>query len=124
MIINSKIISVLLLLTYSTMVFRVVFPLVEYAANYTYIISELCEQKDNPENMCHGKCHLKKEIQKQIDPPNESSKMILLEIVKIPHTLISNTAKTVIKISHIYFKLEFFLSIIPTIKPLLPPPKF
>ena len=112
MIIDSKIISVLLLLTYSTMVFRVVFPLVEYAANYTYIISELCEQKDNPENMCLGKCHLKKEIQKQIDPPNEPSKMILLELVKIPHTLISNTAKTVIKISHIYFQLEILLKII------------
>ena len=74
---SSKIISIFLLLAYSTIVFRVVFPVIDYALNYTYIISELCEQKDSPENMCLGKCHLSKEIKKQIDPDNDKFKVVV-----------------------------------------------
>lgn len=36
----------------------------QYFANQEYIAENLCENRDVPEMHCDGKCHLKKEIQK------------------------------------------------------------
>ncbi len=41
-----------------------VLPVFDYIINYEYIANELCENKDEPELQCNGKCHLMKELAK------------------------------------------------------------
>ena len=40
-------------------------PLVEYAVNYNYIVENLCENKDKPTLNCNGKCFLAKQLAKE-----------------------------------------------------------
>lgn len=49
---------------------RPVFPLAEYVFNYTYIVTELCENRDKPQLACNGKCHLMKELAKSAQEEN------------------------------------------------------
>ena len=47
-----------------------------YAVNLEYVAEELCENKEEPEMECDGKCYLKKqlvtvEVQEQEDPSQE-----------------------------------------------------
>jgi len=42
-------------------------PYFEYVLNKDYIEKNLCVEKDNPENTCHGKCHLHEQLQKHSD---------------------------------------------------------
>ena len=46
------------------MIAKPVFPLVDYAVNYDYITTVLCENKAKPILQCNGKCHLMKELAK------------------------------------------------------------
>lgn len=39
-----------------------VLPVVCYFANYEYIVTKLCINKDNDSNECKGKCHLKMQL--------------------------------------------------------------
>lgn len=67
----NKLISVILF----SLLVKPVFPLFEYAYNYKYISTVLCENKDKPKLNCCGKCHLKKELAKSSDEiPNHSDK--------------------------------------------------
>ncbi|MDD2982311.1 MAG: hypothetical protein PHQ74_02895 [Crocinitomicaceae bacterium] len=62
--------------------FRPIMPIISYAVNYEYISTELCENKDTPEMECNGKCHLKKELAKEIqenNPVSESKKVNFAE---------------------------------------------
>ena len=116
--------NILFLLLYTSLVLRVVFPLASYALNFNYIVKELCKEKDNPENMCLGKCHLTKEIQKQVDHEDDSNKLIVLENIKVPH-LLSNKFKfhSTPNLS-LEFNDERSTKIIKLIlKPAIPPPK-
>ncbi|AFH50494.1 Hypothetical protein IALB_2791 [Ignavibacterium album JCM 16511] len=36
---------------------------IEYNVNYDIIVEFLCIQKDEPENLCYGSCHLKKNLE-------------------------------------------------------------
>lgn len=61
---------------------RPVMPIISYAVNYEYISTELCENKDDVEMECNGKCHLKKELAKEIqenNPASESKKVNFAE---------------------------------------------
>ena len=40
-------------------------PWLEYNFNKSFIVKQLCELKDVPDNHCEGKCHLKKQLQKE-----------------------------------------------------------
>jgi hypothetical protein len=44
--------------------------------NQTYIANNLCENRDKPKMHCNGKCHLKKELEKdtQQDKNNSTNK--------------------------------------------------
>ncbi|MFB9053902.1 hypothetical protein ACFFVB_12520 [Formosa undariae] len=42
--------------------FKPVWLLVEYVANYDYIVEKLCENRDQPALQCNGKCYLAKRI--------------------------------------------------------------
>jgi hypothetical protein len=41
-----------------------VMPIIEYYANYDYIATVLCENKDKPYLDCNGKCYLEKQLKK------------------------------------------------------------
>lgn len=46
---------------------------INYFVNYDYFVNVLCENKDNPEKpACNGKCHLKKQLDQQKNPTEES----------------------------------------------------
>lgn len=54
-------------------IIKPVFPLLDYAVNYDYIATELCENKSQPQLECNGKCHLKKELGKASENDSSSS---------------------------------------------------
>ncbi|MGN6494905.1 MAG: hypothetical protein ACTHLE_23160 [Agriterribacter sp.] len=42
----------------------------QYQFNKDFIAANLCENKEKPQLQCEGKCHLKKQIEKNSDAPN------------------------------------------------------
>ncbi|ASW75013.1 hypothetical protein IQ37_00075 [Chryseobacterium piperi] len=80
------------------MVFRPLIPIMEYVANYNYIVETLCINKDKPEIHCNGKCYLSKELAKTNDTEStpfskgKSSGQKVLDIYILPEiTEIKNT---------------------------------
>jgi hypothetical protein len=67
------------------MLFKPVFPIVEYAVDYRYISNELCVNKAKPNLHCNGKCYLIKELAKNLDTqkPISSDKKIGVQNVEI-----------------------------------------
>lgn len=66
-------------------------PFVDFVIRYDYIIEELCENREKPKIMCHGKCHLTKELQKQEEKKKQET---FLEVhgeehIHFPETLLS-----------------------------------
>ena len=51
-------------LLYLMAMMRPLLPIIEYYANYDYIATVLCENKDKPFLECNGKCYLQKQIEK------------------------------------------------------------
>lgn len=49
------------------LVLRPLVPLLDFAANYDFISKNICENRDQPEVLCNGKCYLVKEIQRFSD---------------------------------------------------------
>ncbi|AQW95937.1 hypothetical protein [Elizabethkingia anophelis] len=60
-----------------TIALRPVLPLLDYALNYDYIVSRLCENRNRPQLDCNGICYLSKELVKVSDssPKQENSKI-------------------------------------------------
>lgn len=56
--------SVLLFIVFWILL-KPLWPLVEYMANYEYIATVLCENRDAPEMNCNGKCYLSKMLAEQ-----------------------------------------------------------
>ena len=61
-------------------------PIIEYMANYDYIATVVCENKDQPELACNGKCYLTKQLAKdasdeQENPLNKSNKTEIPQII-------------------------------------------
>lgn len=60
------------------MLTKPLWPVVEYFAQYDYIVSTLCENKDKPDLECNGKCYLGKQLAKEMgdndNPFNQVSK--------------------------------------------------
>jgi 5-methylthioribose kinase len=54
----------LILIAVFFFLFKPLFPIVEYIANYDYISKVLCVNKNKPAMACNGKCHLMRELAK------------------------------------------------------------
>ena len=78
--------SYILFVIYLTYVFRIIFPVLDYVIQYKYITEELCIEKDNPDNDCHGSCYLSKEIEREVNP-NSDGKTVIIDFIKIPHIM-------------------------------------
>ncbi|MFD0796391.1 hypothetical protein ACFQZJ_02885 [Maribacter chungangensis] len=50
--------STVILFVAVTMLLKPLWPIVDYIVNYDYIVNVLCENKDEPELNCDGKCYL------------------------------------------------------------------
>jgi hypothetical protein len=62
---------------------RPIYPIIDYALNYAYISTELCENTNKPELECNGKCHLVKELAKEAQdeaPASDSKKVNVNEM--------------------------------------------
>lgn len=61
-------------------------PIIEYSIQYDYIVTVLCENKDQPELECNGSCYLSKQLAKeanndQENPLNSSNKTEVPQIL-------------------------------------------
>ncbi|MFD1185014.1 hypothetical protein [Pontibacter rugosus] len=52
-----------MLVIYLMTTFRYLAPVVYYQLDYTYISEVLCINQDKPQLQCHGKCHLRKQLE-------------------------------------------------------------
>lgn len=62
--------------------FKPLFPIVEYVVNYEYVSKVLCVNKEKPELKCNGKCHLMKELAEvaENEKPISDNKIVIKEI--------------------------------------------
>lgn len=56
--------GILFYLLYLLAMIRPIIPVIEYHANYDYIATVLCENRDRPYLECNGKCYLEKQLDK------------------------------------------------------------
>lgn len=66
-------------------------PVIEYSIQYDYIVTVLCENKDQPELECNGTCYLSKQLAKesgndQENPLNTSNKLEIPQILILEKT--------------------------------------
>ncbi|MEM0519199.1 MULTISPECIES: hypothetical protein [Aequorivita] len=64
--------NTILILASLIILIKPLWPVVDYIANYDYIVNVLCENKDKPEMQCNGKCHLSKELAKEAGAEDEN----------------------------------------------------
>ncbi|MEO1010518.1 MAG: hypothetical protein AAFX53_04380 [Bacteroidota bacterium] len=57
--------SFVVLFVTALMLLKPLWPLVEYIANYGYIVNVLCENRAQPQLECDGKCYLSKLLAKE-----------------------------------------------------------
>lgn len=67
--------------------FRPLIPVVDYVVNYEYISTELCENIQQLEILCNGKCYLAKEISKTLDdnqkPADKTVSVKLMDVFNL-----------------------------------------
>lgn len=56
--------AIFFLFVYSLVLFKPLFPIIDYAINKEYIAKNLCENRNKPKMNCNGKCHLMKQLKK------------------------------------------------------------
>ncbi len=68
-----KYIGILNLVLIAFYLIRPSMPYIEYIIHKDYIEKNLCVQKENPVNTCHGKCYLHERLKKQSEHSDENS---------------------------------------------------
>ena len=61
---KNQIFGIFFYLLYLLAMVRPLVPIMEYYANYDYIATVLCENRDRPYLECNGKCYLEKQLKK------------------------------------------------------------
>jgi hypothetical protein len=67
-----RVFTYFLIFSYSLISINAFVPLINYAINYSYIVEELCVERDLEVNNCNGSCQLKAQVSKNLDEENES----------------------------------------------------
>ncbi|MBE2281250.1 MAG: hypothetical protein IAE91_12725 [Ignavibacteriaceae bacterium] len=57
-----KYIAICLLIIYIAASVEIVFPYLQHIVFFEYIVTQLCEQKDEPVNLCGGECYKSKKL--------------------------------------------------------------
>ena len=71
------------------MLTKPLWPVLNYVANYKYIVNELCENRDKPEMHCNGKCYLTKELAKEATDGENNPLNNKISKTEIPQVIIS-----------------------------------
>ncbi|MDV7187148.1 hypothetical protein R3X25_07625 [Lutibacter sp. TH_r2] len=61
---KNQILAISFYLLYLLAMVKPIMPIMEYYANYDYIATVLCENRDKPYLECNGKCYLQSQIKK------------------------------------------------------------
>jgi hypothetical protein len=70
---KNQVLGIFFYLLYLLAMVRPLVPIMEYYANYDYIATVLCENKDKPYLECNGKCYLQKQL-KEVNHDNHEHK--------------------------------------------------
>ena len=62
---------------------RTAIPILDYAVNYDYISTQLCENRARPELRCNGKCYVKKEILKSSENQNAKESKVQIKSIDV-----------------------------------------
>lgn len=90
---KNQIFGVLFYLLYLLAMVRPLIPIMEYYANYDYIATVLCENRDKPFMECNGKCYLEKQIKKVNHQDHDHKSTIpLIDFEKYPITLLDQNS--------------------------------
>ncbi|WP_457610788.1 hypothetical protein [Lutibacter sp.] len=76
---RNQILGIFFYLLYLLAMVRPIAPIIEYYANYDYIASVLCENRDKPYLACNGKCYLEKQLNK-VNHDNHDHKSTIPQI--------------------------------------------
>lgn len=76
-------------------------PVLDYVANYDYIVNTLCENKAKPEMECNGKCHLSKELAKEAGADDKNPMNSETSKIEIPQIIISEDIQEYVFVSEI-----------------------
>lgn len=61
---KNQVLAIFFYTLYLLAMVKPIMPLLEYYANYDYIVTVLCENRDKPALECNGKCYLQSQIKK------------------------------------------------------------
>ena len=81
----TKLISFIILTSHLLVISFQSMPVFNYIVNYEYISQELCENKDNPELHCNGKCYLIKQT-RALQEEQEEKEAVISEILNLQYT--------------------------------------
>ena len=120
-----KLISAFLIIIYFSLSLKDFTPLFFYKINLNYIIKNLCEEKDEVENLCMGHCYLNKKVKQATDEtPNNTTPRT---VVKILESHFISEMNLGINFQFNSEKKKFpqirYVILSNNIKPLFPPPK-
>lgn len=121
-----KFISFFLINVYCLLIFKDMIPELIYQTNLDYIVKNLCEQKDEEENLCMGHCYLNKEIKKEAEenskstPASINTKNLESHFNAKKYSLFDYVNLSTDKKIFASFTVNILSNFI---KPLLPPPK-
>lgn len=76
---KNQILGIFFYLLYLLAMVKPLVPIMEYYANYDYIATVLCENRDKPYLECNGKCYLEKQL-KKADHNNHEHKSTVPQI--------------------------------------------
>jgi hypothetical protein len=76
---KNQVLGIFFYLLYLLAMVRPLVPIIEYYANYDYIATVLCENKDKPYLECNGKCYLEKQL-KEVNHDNHEHKSTIPQI--------------------------------------------
>lgn len=75
--------SYIFFLTLMVHTFSQVFIVGQFLVNQDFIAAELCENKDEPEMECNGKCYLKKELKKDEERKTDEKSPLKVEVLML-----------------------------------------
>jgi len=111
-----------LLTAYLLYSFEFLLPYLDYIINFEYIISNLCEQKDEEVNMCMGGCYLEKEMEKKDNEKDETASF-KENMHQTLHYVSNHSAILIINCRKITFHINDIYLIDNTLPVLTPPPR-
>ncbi|WP_456463913.1 hypothetical protein [Lutibacter sp.] len=107
---KNQILGIFFYLLYLLAMVRPIAPIIEYYANYDYIASVLCENRDKPYLACNGKCYLEKQLNKvNHDNHDHKSTIPQIDFDKYPVSPIGQFSYQFKNINELNFERLFIL---------------